>query len=464
MVVPMQDIPRKHFRPTVFKILATRDRLTAAAGLGTILEIFDGLPISRQLAECLPERSSNRSLGSYRLALMQMASFIHGHDCLDDLDEFREDPYLQELMQGETAAARTMGDFLRDFEEEHIDRLRDFLGILSLDLRKRMKQTLPPEYAPGHLRIDIDSTSHEQCGKKMEGLAYNYKNEWCLDSQVCFDEMGLCHDVVLRPGNTKSGVGAPEQLARVFQGMKNDRKFLSADSAYCNQDLIRLCIAEKIQYTLTANDATTGWRGLIEQITEWTAWKWSEEDLQKAEKSGKTLPKVELGKVLWAPGWAPNIRIQIVIKRTPVDHALPLLAGTGTYDYYGVVTNFNLLTHSLQDVIEFHNKRGNAERFIREEKYGYDFKHFPCQKLRANHAFLLLGMIAHNILRWIAYTDQPSKPNFAKKLRRRFVFIPGKVVRHARQLILRIPERFRKEVMQLREAMGVTLNPSLDTC
>jgi len=29
----------------------------------------------------------------------------------------------------------------------------------------------------------------------MEGLEFNYKGEWGLDSQVIFDELGLCWDM-----------------------------------------------------------------------------------------------------------------------------------------------------------------------------------------------------------------------------------------------------------------------------
>lgn len=52
--------------------------------------------------------------------------------------------------------------------------------------------------------------------------------------------------------------------------------------------------------------------------------------------------------------------------------------------------------------MEHHALRGNSENFIREEKYGYDLKHFPCQKLSANHAYGLFALIAHNFLRTIA--------------------------------------------------------------
>jgi hypothetical protein len=34
------------------------------------------------------------------------------------------------------------------------------------------------------------------------------------------------------------------------------------------------------------------------------------------------------------------------------------------------VTNLSLYWHKLQEIMEFHAKRGNGENFIREEKYG----------------------------------------------------------------------------------------------
>jgi hypothetical protein len=140
------------------------------------------------------------------------------------------------------------------------------------------------------------------------------------------------------------------------------------------------------------------------------------------------------------------------------------------YDYYAVVTNFPLdlatekasaperevkmKRYSLQEVMEFHQERGNCENFIREEKYGYDLKHFPCLKMNANHAYGLLAMVAHNLLRWVALLMKPDKPLFSKKLRKRFIFYPGKIVKHARQVYLRIIERGYEEVMKLREAWG----------
>ena len=125
-----------------------------------------------------------------------------------------------------------------------------------------------------------------------------------------------------------------------------------------------------------------------------------------------------------------------------------------------MVTGMPLQKFSLQQVVEFHNQRGDVENFIREEKYSYDLKHFPCQKLSANYAYGLLAMVAHNILRWCAVLQKPDKPNFSKKLRRRFIYIPGKIVEHARQLCIKIPERFFKEVQRQRKAWQLSLHPA----
>ncbi len=62
-------------------------------------------------------------------------------------------------------------------------------------------------------------------------------------------------------------------------------------------------------------------------------------------------------------------------------------------------------------------------------------------------------MVAHNLLRWAAIHDDPSRPKFAKGFRDKFINIPGKIVSHARTLVMRIPEHFLKEVERLRMAL-----------
>lgn len=451
------------FSPHPIRLVPSKQRLTSAAGLGTIIEAFDNSPLKEPFSNALPERISNRSQGAYRLGLIQLASFCYGHDCLADLERFRKDPQLSEVMQGETVAPRTMGDFLRDFEPEHLNRLNLFLNTQArsyrVQLEKMLKKQFKPSLAP---HLNIDSTPHIQHAKKMEGLAYNYKDEWCLDSQVIFDELGLCWDLDLRSGNTKSGVGAPEQVRRAFTGYKfSDEKYLSGDAAYCFQELITTCLSLGVKFTFTANQATTYWENHIPEITDWKPWVYSKEDKEHAVLHDYKLPEVEVGRFYWTPSWNEGLRLAVVVKRTRETSQLSLI--DGEWKYYGVVTNLPLLDWSHQEVIEHHNKRSNAENFIREEKYGYDLKHFPCLELKANHAFGLLAMAAHNMLRWIAIHENPSRPMFAKGLRHKFIYIPGKIVSHARTLVLKVSQTAFEEVNRLREALELKLYSPIPT-
>ena len=336
--------------------MATEEKLTAASGLSTIIEVFDRSPLSAGFRAALPARSTknNRSGGSYRLGLIQLSWFIFGHDCLDDLDEFRDDPLLTAKMNGETAAPRTMGDFLRDFEPSNIQQMNSYLSTSSRAIRKQLIEVLPAEYKPSpDPIIDADSTGLEQEGEKMEGLAWNYKNEWGLYSEVAYDELGFCHYMQLGPGNTKPGSTCVPLIEQCFSGYKfSDKKFFRADSAYCWEDPIRALIRLGVTYTITANDATTSWRSQIEEITEWAPWVYSEEEIKTAEK-GKTLAKVELGRIWWQPSWSDNIRIAVVVKRTWKEpEQLGMLTLPGEWQYYGVITNQNLFEEGSYQRVE----------------------------------------------------------------------------------------------------------------
>lgn len=424
--------------------------------------------MAKEFAKCLPERHHSRSQGSYRLGLIQLASLIYGHDCLEDLEEFRDDPYLEEYLKGRGPAPRTMLDFLADFEDEHIEKLKNFLPRLANFIRDHFKRALPAEHKPAELlHTSIDSTSHEQHGKKIEGCAYNYQSKWCLDSQVVFDEMGLAREFALRPGNTQSGKGAARQIRSVFNNETQDwRAHVSGDSAYALRVMFLECTRLKLSFTFTAHESRTPWRKHLKGITNWKCWEYSADDIATAKSKDRTLPEIEVGSFNWYPSWAGGkLCFPMAVKRERVgvdtgrknQQQLGLGIAThpniiGEWKYYAVVTNMSLFKHTPQEVIERHNKRGNCENFIREEKYGYDLKHFPCLKLRANYAYGLLALIAHNILRWVAVIERPHRPHFAKKLRRRFLYRAGKLVTSARKTILKVRANFKAEVDRLKKA------------
>ena len=70
----------------------------------------------------------------------------------------------------------------------------------------------------------------------------------------------------------------------------------------------------------------------------------------------------------------------------------------------------------------------------------------------ANHAWVQLAMIAHNMIRWIALMDAPDRPHYSKKIRRKYIFNAGKLVYHAGQWALRVMESaYERGLKDLRE-------------
>ena len=443
---------KQPWKPREFIYEFTDEDLTASAGLGPLIDLFCASPQFSAFRRCLPERQSNASFDTEQFALSLLSGFWYGHDCLDDLEEFENDPSVEEKLE-DLPSARAVGDWLRDFTPDHIERLNEFLTRQGLSCRKQLAASAP-------LTIDMDSTAHEQSGQKMDGLAFNYDGKWCLDSLVSFDELGLAYRMDLRPGNTFSSVGAAPMLEKIFSSLEfAEEKHFRGDSAFCNEEVIRACLARGAKFTVTAH-GNTGWEGQVSEISSWVPWVYSEEDTERSAEKKKFLPRVELGSFYYQPSWSENLRFACVVKRTWIEGET--LFGAGHWKHYAVLSNRNLLTNGLQAIVEHHAKRGNSENFIREEKYGYDLKHFPCQKIAANHAYGLIALVAHNFLRTIARLYRPDKPHFSKKLRRRFIFLPGKLVKHARQLVMKIPRRFQKEVLLIREwTRAATLSTAL---
>lgn len=436
-------------KPIVYE--ASNEDLTAAGGIGNIVDLFCESPHFESFRASLPERRSNFSYDTAQFGLAVLSSFWFDHECLDDAQEFDQDPGVETKLDG-VPSPRSIGDWLRDFGPGNIDAMNSFLTRQALSLRQKLAPSAP-------ITIDMDSTSHVQSGTKMEGLAYNYKDEWCLDSLVAFDELGLAYNMALRPGNTFSSVGAAPMIKQIFSKIKAHpelskvERYFRGDSAFCNESVVRACLNEAAKFTLTAH-RNIGWEQELKDVScqQWQAWEYTAKQTAEALKKSKPLPKIEVASFLYQPGWSENLRFTVVVKRTWVEHAEDgLFKGQGYWEYYAVLTNISLFKFTPQSILEHHQARGNSENFIREAKYGYDLKHFPCKKMMANHAYGLLGLVAHNFYRAMSLVDDPKRPSFSKRLRRKLVFIPGKLINHARQLVMRIPTRFMQEVQRFRE-------------
>ena len=203
----------------------TNKEFSANTGLFFISKIFDDLNLSKRLNRILPKKKRERGPRQIEKLKALLLSFAAGSDSLSDLDELSYDKLFNLLTDG-GLASRTAGDFLRLFNTRKIQLLQDLLIDMALHLRKSM-------YDDEKFILTMDSTPHEHHAKKMQGLSWNYKNYWCLDSQNAYDQYGFSYLFDLRPGSTHTSVDSELWVRKVFSRLADSmKKYFRADSGY----------------------------------------------------------------------------------------------------------------------------------------------------------------------------------------------------------------------------------------
>jgi hypothetical protein len=78
-----------------------------------------------------------------------------------------------------------------------------------------------------------------------------------------------------------------------------------------------------------------------------------------------------------------------------------------------------------------------------------DFYHFPCQKLQANNVWVLMGIMAYNLMRTVSFTVSKNGC-FVDTVRRKVVMMAGEFIKSARYLEIRLMDYLHREVDKLR--------------
>ena len=121
------------------------------------------------------------------------------------------------------------------------------------------------------------------------------------------------------------------------------------------------------------------------------------------------------------------------------------------YGYSFILTD---IPHQHTAWVEhFHRHRAQIEERFKDAKLGQALRHLPSGNLNANRLWLACSLLALNITAWVcdispaaaasgnAPEDTPLRRH-AKTLRRLLFCVPGRIVRTARRIIVRLPEGF----------------------
>ena len=423
------------------KIASTNKHLSSLGGLVLLKTLMKKSDLKGFVEPSLPKlkMANFRNFDKFEGLV---SGFVAGADCLDDMDNLIKDPGFKANSNGDFTA-KTYGNFLRSFNHEPCKELAKNLTPFSYRLREKL---FPKDKS---ITIDLDSTSNKQYGLKMEGVKENYKGVNCLDTIKAFDEYGFQYWCDVRPGNTFTANGAGEIIHRIFQQIPlkksfySIRRFARADSGYCNSEFFNACSAKNVGF-VTAMRANL-YKPLLKDIKYWQNVK------QKGKKSIRFYDErpCDIATISYKKN-KNHQKLRVIIIRAKKADFENYLFKEDRYDYLAFITNIGEHEMSHEKIIQFYRKRGNAENFIRELKYGFDLKHYPCQKLVANKAYGLIAAYAYNLLRFIGFkSSKNGKASFAKKIRNNLINLPSYVVRHAKEVVIKYRHIHYKEVNTL---------------
>lgn len=129
-------------------------------------------------------------------------------------------------------------------------------------------------------------------------------------------------------------------------------------------------------------------------------------------------------------------RRMVVLRKREMDNLQGHLFDREGWSYAFFVTDRDW---APEDVARFYDKRADVERTICEAKNDLSIDHVPTSSFGANTADLAIKVLARNLL--VLYRDRclglTTRVRIAT-LRRRFIAIAGRIVRHAGQRLLRL--------------------------
>jgi hypothetical protein len=297
----------------------------------------------------------------------------------------------------------------------------------------------------------------------MEGCGWmktsQEKSVYGYASQTIFDEIGICYAGELCEAAHPKGhpVELLDQVLLPLRGKKIDNPFekvahVSGDSAFLTEDIIRCLMGHHTTFTISA-PKTINWHQQLGSRT-WIEWEYSPEEIKKLKRKRQEPTECYVSRWHWTPGWSKELlKFPVVIKKQwRADEVMG--EECGHFHYHAVATNRDLTKQSYQSIIEEYRPRADVENMIKEFKINFDAKHLPCLKKSANEVYFLFVLIAQNLIRWAALIEQPDKPHFSKKIRRKLITAPAQLLVGGRQLTLRVKTKFAREVTKFLERWG----------
>lgn len=406
-------------RSALVQVVPSSQQITAHAGLVLVRELAGRLGLPELLDE-ITVKKRRRGYTPAQAMLALCETLIAGGDCLDDVDLLRSDGAQQTLRGHVLPDPSTLGRFLRRFTLGHIGQLNRCLD----ELFARVHPLLEREQAT----LDLDSTlvEHHGPGGSRQGARGTYAGKVAWHPLLCFvAETGEWLHGRLRNGRVHASNGAGRFLVECLRRLpERTRVFLRADEGFCGQDLLAVLEGRAVTYAVGAPI----YRGLRERAAAIAESDWQPSSYREGS---------EVAAFDWRPKTWDKPR-RFVVRRDPLAHGEQLTLEGREWHYWAFVTND--VERSADELECWHREKANVENRIKEAKLGFGLDNLPCHGFHANWTYLLITLLAYDLLCWLKLLALPEseRGSYAKRLRFRFLAVAGTVGRSGRRLVLRL--------------------------
>lgn len=471
--------------------------LTGFAGLPLYLEMAIKSGLVNQIKETLQIKQRGWSDAEIILALIMLN--IAGGDCISDIDRLEADPGFRCLLVQfathgmKRKERRAYENKWRKTKERGLPSRSAFHQYLPIfhspeeeSKREEGKAFIPlsNEYLKGlcalnnplvaaaqkhspstTATLDQDATLSETQKSK---AYYCYKGFKAYQPfNTYWSEHGMVLHSEFRDGNVNAGYEQLRVLKEAIELLPNgvNRIYLRSDSAGYQEELIRYCADGNdprfgvIEFAIAAK-VSAGIKKAALELSD-SDWKtiYTEDD-----KGNKIATNQEWADICFVPDWAVKskaeyryIAIRESMKQNPkedTDVELPfqtVKSNNQNYKLFAIVTNRDI---DGGELVLWHRKRcGKSEQLHNTQKEGLAGGQFPSNLFGVNAAWWQIMVIAFNLNRLMQVVAMPTKlkESKMKSLRFHFIQVPGRIVRHARQLFISVENKFLNLLASIRD-------------
>jgi hypothetical protein len=388
---------------------------------------------------------------------------VAGAECFDDIEDVRADRAGAALRAvAATPSAATARQLARRFRASHIRALERAQARAGEALDRMLERDVSEP-----VTIDLDGTETVVYGRRKQGARRSRSGQLAYHSYVAtWAERGRALTSELRGGN-QAKISAAESARICRRAGKllpagHGQVTVRGDSGFCSAELMMALRKQRMRFTFSVPRTPTMWSKLAEISSD--AWQ------EAIDMRG-----AEVAELAFTPeGWGHE-RLRLVVRRVPVS-AAELGAGSpkarrrstippeqlqmvldgqldSTFAYSFIVTDIPASEKRTAEVEHFHRQRAQIEERFKDAKLGQPLRHLPSGDLNANRLWLACSMMALNLCALVCDISPAAGASgtapqhtplrrHAKTLRRLFFCVPARIVRTARQTIMRLPQGF----------------------